>query len=88
MNTRIEALMEQVRGGRRLVRDDLRDPGCERYLTSGDPVIAMMAAQVLTLRALRLGTGLSGVTADRAARALTVGRALHGERAPAWTPSV
>ncbi|MGI5349787.1 hypothetical protein ACQEU8_16580 [Streptomyces sp. CA-250714] len=84
LRTRIEELIETVRGGRGPGPDDLADPGCAPYLTSGNPVIAMMAAQVLVLRALR-GAGLSGVTAERAAEALTAGHALHLERAPAWS---
>ncbi len=85
LSTRIEELMEEVRGGRRVGPGDLGDADCEPYLTSDDPVIAMMAAQVLSLRALSLGTGLSGVTAEHTARALTTGHALHLERAPAWS---
>ncbi|MFE1098322.1 hypothetical protein [Streptomyces smyrnaeus] len=84
LRTRIEALIEELRAGRRLTPADLADPGCEPYLTSGNPVIAMMAAQVLALRALR-GAGLSGATAERAAQALTTGHALHLDRAPAWS---
>jgi hypothetical protein len=85
LRTRINELIEESRNGRRLCLDDLADPGWEPYLTSGDPIIAMMAAQVLTLRALSLGMGLNGATAERVADALTAGHALHLERAPAWT---
>ncbi|WP_314171411.1 hypothetical protein [Streptomyces winkii] len=85
LRTRIEELIEELRAGRRLGDGDLAGPGCESHLASGDPVVAMMAAQVLTLRALSRGTGLSGATAERAAEALTTGRALHVERAPAWS---
>ncbi|UNZ18465.1 hypothetical protein [Streptomyces sp. 891-h] len=85
LRTRIEELTGELRAGRRLDPDELDDPGCEPYLTSRNPVIALMAAQVLTLRALLRGTRLAGVTADRAARALTTGHALHLRRAPAWS---
>ncbi|GAA4224104.1 hypothetical protein GCM10022254_02860 [Actinomadura meridiana] len=85
LRARIEELVAELVGGRRLEPDDLADPGCEPYLTSGERVVAMMAAQVLSLRALLLGTGLTGITADHAAKALTAGRALHLERAPAWS---
>ena len=84
LRSRIEELIAELRDGRRLGPDDLADPGCEPYLTSDDPVVALMAAQFLSLRAVR-GSGLSGVAAEHAARALTAGRALHMERAPAWT---
>lgn len=85
LRARIEELIADLRGGRRLELDNLADPGCAPYLTSRDPIIAMMAAQVLALRALSLGTGLTGPTAERAAEAMTAGRALHLERAPAWS---
>ncbi|MET9863066.1 hypothetical protein ABZY93_27950 [Streptomyces smyrnaeus] len=84
LRTRIEALIEELHAGRSLTPADLADPGCEPYLASGNPVIAMMAAQVLALRALR-GAGLTGATAERAAQALTTGHALHLDRAPAWS---
>jgi hypothetical protein len=83
LRTRIEDLIGELCAGRRLTPDDLADPGCEPYLASGEPVVAMMAAQFLTLRALR-GTRLTGATAERAAKALTAGHALHLRRAPAW----
>ncbi|MBO8194516.1 hypothetical protein ITI46_23060 [Streptomyces oryzae] len=86
LRTRIEELTAQLQDGRRLTPGDLADPGCEPYLTSRNPVIALMAAQLLSLRALR-GARLTGVTADRAARALTAGHALHLRRAPAWRGS-
>jgi hypothetical protein len=84
LRTRIEELIGELRDGRGLTDEDLADPGCEPYLDSGDPVIAMMAAQHLGLRATR-GAGLSGAAAERAAAALTAGHALHRERAPAWS---
>ncbi|MGP3991019.1 hypothetical protein [Streptomyces sp. 3N207] len=85
LRTRIEDLTAQMCDGRRLAPSDLADPGCEPYLTSRNPVIALMAAQVLTLRALLHGARLTGTTADRAAQALTAGYALHLRRAPAWS---
>ncbi|HTQ19328.1 hypothetical protein [Mycobacterium sp.] len=85
LHDRINELIAQVCSGRTLATDDLDDPGCEGHLGADDPVVAMMAAQVLTLRALRLGTGLSGPTAKSAAAALTAGHALHLTRASAWT---
>jgi len=83
LRSRIDELVGELRGGRQLTPDDLTDPGCAPYLTSRNPVIAMMAAQVLALRALR-GAGLTGTLAQRAADALTAGHALHVRRAPAW----
>ena len=84
LRSRIEELIEELRAGRRLGPGDLADPGCAPYLTSRNPVVALTAAQHLTLRALLRGERLSGTTADRAAKALTAGHALHVERAPAW----
>jgi hypothetical protein len=84
LRRRIEGLIGELCAGRRLEPGDLDDPGCERYVNSGDPVVALMAAQFLSLRALR-GAGLSGVLARSAAKALNAGRALHLERAPAWS---
>jgi hypothetical protein len=85
LHDRINELGAQLRSGRTLAVDDLDDPGCERYLSAGDPVVALMAAQVLTLRALRLGTGVNSLIAKSVADALTVGHALHLARASAWT---
>ncbi len=87
LRARIEGLVDEVCWGRRVRPDDLDDVGCEPYLDSGDPVVALMAAQVIVLRALLIGTGVTGAVAGRVARALVVGHALHRERAPAWRES-
>ncbi|MBV9445868.1 MAG: hypothetical protein JO345_08235 [Streptosporangiaceae bacterium] len=84
LRTRIEELIEELHNGRRLEANDLAGLSCESFLSSSDPIVAAIAAQVLTLRALQLGTQLSGVMADRAAQALIAAHALHLQRAPAW----
>ncbi|MFC4909822.1 hypothetical protein [Actinomadura gamaensis] len=85
LRRRIERLVAELRDGRRLRHADLHGFDCDPYLDSADPVVATMAAQVLTLRALALGTRLTGPLGERVAHALRAGHALHAERALAWT---
>jgi hypothetical protein len=90
LRVRIEDLIDHLRCGRRLkpsdlMTTDLANAEYEPYLGSNDTVTALMAAQVLCLRALSLGTGLNGTLAERAAQALTTGYALHLQHAPSWS---
>ncbi|MEV5576167.1 hypothetical protein AB0L06_39565 [Spirillospora sp. NPDC052269] len=85
LRARIGELIAEVEGGRVLQPGDLSCFECAPYADSDDPVVALMAAQVLMLRALSLGTGLTGGLAVRTAEVLRAGKALHTERAPAWS---
>ena len=85
LRVRIEDLIGRLRCGHSFGVDDLADAEYVPYLASGDPVTALMAAQVLSLRALSLGTGLNGTLAKRVAEVLTAGHAMHTERAPQWS---
>jgi hypothetical protein len=72
-----EVIAEVAAGGPPPAIPDGRYERYELYLGADDPVVALMAAQMLTLGALRAGIPLRGAQAAKVAMLLRLGRSMR-----------